>query len=38
VDKGGTIAFADAFDQDYSTHGKQSTAEACAKKIKKEMQ
>lgn len=38
VDKGGTVVFAYAFDQDYSIHRKQKAAEACAKNLKKEIE
>lgn len=37
VNRNGTVVFAYAFDQDYALHGKQSAAEACAKKLKKEI-
>ena len=37
VSKDGEVAFACSFDQDYSMHGKQTAAESCAKKLKKDV-
>jgi TolB-like protein len=37
VNKNGEVAFACAFDDDYALHGKQSAAESCAKRLKKEV-
>ncbi len=35
VNKDGVVVFAYDFNQDYTVHGKQSAAEACAKNLKK---
>jgi len=37
VNKDGFVVFAYDFNQDYTIHGKQSAAEACAKNLKKNM-
>lgn len=37
VNKDGVVVFAYDFNQDYTVHGKQSAAEACAKNLKKNM-
>src|SRR6267378_6013061 len=37
VNKDGFVVFAYDFNQDYTVHGKQSAAEACAKNLKKNM-
>jgi hypothetical protein len=37
VNKDGSVVFAYDFVQDYTVHGKQSAAEACAKNLKKKI-
>jgi hypothetical protein len=37
VNMDGVVVFAYDFNQDYTVHGKQSAAEACAKNLKKNM-
>ncbi len=37
VDKDGTVVFAYSYEKDYAAHGRQSAAEACAKKLKNEI-
>jgi TolB-like protein len=37
VNKNGEVVFACSFDDEYTLHGKQSAAESCAKKLKKDV-